>query len=304
MAFRASYLDLKDSGELAERAQALREIVRWCRLCPRECRVDRSHGVLGYCRAGETARVASHNAHHGEEPPISGTRGSGTIFLAYCTMRCVFCQNFPISQLGNGRDVSDEELAGLFLALQKRGCHNLNFVTPTHYLHAIVSALDIAAERGFHLPIVYNTSGYERVETLRLLDGIVDVYLPDMKYANNDTARRLSDAGGYVERNLEAVREMHRQVGDLEVGDDGLARRGLLVRHLMLPGIESDTLVVLDRLRTEVSATAWVSLMSQYFPAHRAAAMEGMDRRIAPEAYQEAVEWMEGSSLNGWTQPI
>jgi len=219
-------------------------------------------------------------------------------------MRCVYCQNFPISQLGHGREVSDEELAGMFLELQRRGCHNLNLVTSTHYLHAFASALDIAARRGFRLPVVYNSSGYERAATLRLLEGLIDIYMPDMKYAGNETARRWSDAGDYVERNLEAVCEMHRQVGDLELDEDGLARRGLLVRHLMLPGVESDTLVVLERLRAEVSATATVSLMSQYFPAWRADRMPPLDRRVDRSAYEAAVDWLESSTLQGWSQPI
>lgn len=302
--WRASYLDLAASGELARRARALGEMARACRLCPRECGVDRLAGQRGYCGAGARAKVASHNAHHGEEPPISGSRGSGTIFFAHCTMRCAFCQNFPISQLGHGRDARREELAEMMLTLQRRGCHNLNLVTPTHYLHAFAAALEIAVARGFDLPVVYNTSGYERVATLRLLEGIVDIYMPDMKYVSERAAREWSDAPDYVARNLEAVREMHRQVGGLKVDAEGIARRGLLVRHLMLPGIEDDTIRVLERLRDEVSATTWVSLMSQYFPAHHAHRMAPLDRRIDCDAYARAVEWLESTTLQGWSQPL
>jgi putative pyruvate formate lyase activating enzyme len=299
-----AYAGLAETGELGRRADALRVIVLSCELCPRRCRVDRAAGNLGYCRAGAQASVASHNAHHGEEPPVSGTRGSGTVFFAHCTMRCLYCQNFPISQLGHGRQATAEELANYYLDLQRRNCHNLNLVTPTHYAHAIVAALAIAAEKGFRLPIVYNTSGYERVEILRLLDGVVDVYMPDMKYADPATARLYSDAPDYVERNLEAVREMQRQVGDLVCDDQGGARRGLLVRHLVLPGAEGDGIKVLQTLRDWVSPTAYISLMSQYFPAHKAHANPPLDRRVDMRAYRKVVQWVEESTLRGWIQPI
>ena len=309
-----AYLELHESGELARRAEALRESARACRLCPRECGVDRSAGERGYCGAPWGAKVASHNAHHGEEPPISGSRGSGTVFFAHCTMHCLFCQNYPISQLGHGREVSDRELAGFFLELQRRKCHNLNLVTPTHVAHAFVSALEIAAGDGFRLPVVYNTSGYERLETLGLLDGIVDIYMPDIKYGNPEKALRYSDAGDYVERNLEALEEMQRQVGDLEMwgsgaeegapGEPGIARRGLLVRHLVLPGSEEESVGVLKKLRDRVSDRAYVSLMSQYFPAHKALERPPLDRRVDPATFRRVAEWVESTDLRGWIQSV
>ncbi|MBN1867897.1 radical SAM protein [Candidatus Sumerlaeota bacterium] len=298
------YLALARSGELERRAQGLRLRIRACDLCPRRCGVDRSAGALGYCGGGERACVASHNAHHGEEPPISGTRGSGTVFFAHCTMRCKYCQNYPISQLGHGREMSDLELARCFLDLQKRGCHNLNLVTPTHYSHAFLSALIVAVEEGFRLPIVYNTSGYESVEILRILDGVVDVYMPDMKYSDPDLARRYSDAPDYVERNVEAVREMQRQVGDLVLDDEGAARKGVLVRHLVMPGDEDDSIDALRALSSEISPTAYVSLMSQYFPAYKAVETPPLDRRVDPVAYGRVVEWMASTDLRGWIQPL
>jgi len=298
------YLALYESGELIRRAEALRERARACALCPRRCGVDRSAGQTGFCRAGWNARVASHNAHTGEEPPISGTRGSGTVFFSFCTLRCIFCQNYPISQLGNGREVSDEELAGYFLALQKMQCHNLNLVTPTHYLHAIISALALAVEKGFRLPIVYNTSGYESLDTLRLLAAIVDVYLPDIKYGDPAKAKAYSSAPDYIEHNLPALREMLRQVGHLACDDDGLARHGLIVRHLVLPGAEHESIAILERLCDEVSPTTHVSLMSQYFPAHQAPHTPPLDHRIDPVAYHDLVDWIETTDLRGWVQPL
>ena len=263
-----SYLALAQTGELARRAEAWRALASPCRLCPRKCGVDRAAGELGFCRGGILASVSSCNAHHGEEPPISGHRGSGTVFFAHCTMRCKFCQNFPISQLGHGAEVTDAELAERFLMLQRMKCHNLNLVTPSHYLHAIAAALVLAVQKGFRLPIVYNCSGFESVEALRLADGIVDIYMPDMKYADPKKAALYSDAPGYVDANIPALQEMQRQVGDLVCDEDGVARRGLLVRHLVLPGAEEDSIQVLRILHDQVSPTLYLSLMSQYFPAH------------------------------------
>jgi putative pyruvate formate lyase activating enzyme len=298
-----SYLRLAESGELDRRAKALAALAEKCELCPRRCGVRRREGQAGYCRAGYQARVASHNVHRGEEPPISATQGSGTVFFAHCTMRCLFCQNYPISQLGNGSDTDDRELAEMFLGLQRRGCHNLNLVTPTHYAHAFVGALAIAVEGGFHLPIVYNTSGYERVEVLRLLDGIVDIYMPDIKYGNPALASQYSDAVDFIDRNIEALREMHAQVGELTLDDEGVALRGLLVRHLVLPGAEEDSIAVLKMLCDEVSPRAHVSVMSQYFPANRAPDTPPLDRRVDPAAYEKVVQWVESTDLRGWLQP-
>jgi putative pyruvate formate lyase activating enzyme len=302
--FQPSYLALAQTGELNRRAEALRALASPCRLCPRRCGVDRAAGELGFCRAGILASVSSCNAHHGEEPPISADRGSGTVFFAHCTMRCRFCQNFPISQLGHGVEITDATLAERFLMLQDMGCHNLNLVTASHYLHAVVSALAVAVEKGFRLPIVYNCSGFESLEALRLADGVIDIYMPDMKYADPKKATLYSDAPGYVAANLPALQEMQRQVGDLVCDDEGIARHGLLVRHLVLPGAEEDSLDVLHTLHDEVSPELHVSLMSQYFPAHKAHETPPLDRRIDPDAYQRVVARMEELGLNGWVQPM
>ncbi|MFP4581686.1 MAG: radical SAM protein [Candidatus Sumerlaeia bacterium] len=299
-----SYVGLMESGALRRRAEILHERLRACDLCPRLCGVNRLEGELGFCRSGSEARVSSCNRHTGEEPPISGTGGSGTVFLSNCTMRCIFCQNFPISQQGHGKVLSDSELAGRFLMLQKMGVHNLNFVTPTHFSAAIARAICIAAEKGLRLPIVYNTSGYERVEVIRMLEGIVDIYMPDAKYINPQLAKKYSDAPDYVEHNLPALQEMQRQVGDLKFDEQGMARRGLLIRHLVLPGAPDDSIAILKMIRDQVSPHAFVSLMSQYFPAHRAHEVEPMDRRLQPEEYEKVLAWMEDSSLDGFVQNI
>ncbi|MFW6303236.1 MAG: radical SAM protein [Candidatus Sumerlaeota bacterium] len=297
-------MELYEDGALEERGRHLSENAKDCRLCPRQCRVDRSAGQLGYCGAPWRASVASANVHHGEEPPISGSKGSGTVFFAHCTMRCVFCQNYPISQLGHGKVVDNEQLARRFLELQKRGVHNLNLVTPTHYVHAFVSALAIAVERGFRLPVVYNTSGYEALETLRLLDGIVDIYMPDIKYSDPRLAREYSDAPDFIERNLGALAEMYHQVGNLQINEEGLAVSGILVRHLVLPGAEEDSFRCLGLLQKTVAPDCYLSLMSQYFPANKAADMAPLNRRIDPEMYDRLVDWVEESELRGWIQPI
>jgi putative pyruvate formate lyase activating enzyme len=301
---KPSYLILAENGELQKRAERLREKYGHCDLCPRLCRVDRNGGQLGYCKSGALASVASAHPHHGEEPPISGPRASGTVFFDHCTLRCVYCQNFRISQWESQHEISDVELAERYLALQAEGCHNLNWVTPTHYLPSAVSALCLAVEQGFDLPLVYNCSGYERVETLRLLDGIVDIYLPDCKYSDSQKAARYSDAPNYMEVNLAALREMHRQVGRLLLDDDGVAFRGLLVRHLVLPGAADDSVKVLQMLADEIAPRLDVSVMSQYFPIHRAKEFSPLDRRVTSEEYALVVNWMAQSALRGFVQPL
>jgi putative pyruvate formate lyase activating enzyme len=298
-----SYMALYESGELERRAREVRALLSHCELCPRWCGIDRLAGKIGYCRSGVEAQVASHNVHHGEEPPISGTKGSGTVFFSHCTMRCLFCQNYPISQLGVGAVEDDEHLASMFLELQRRGCHNLNLVTPTHCLSAFLNALVIAIGNGFRLPIVYNTSGYERVEILHYLDGVVDVYLPDIKYLNRETSKRYSDAENYIDANLLAVREMYRQVGELELDASGLAHRGIIIRHLVLPGEVEQSIRILETIAEEISPTVHVSLMSQYFPAHKAPETPPLDRRLTEEEYDKVVEYLETTDLQGWVQP-
>jgi putative pyruvate formate lyase activating enzyme len=299
-----SYLRRHATGELAQRIERARRILEHCTLCPRDCGVDRLAGEKGYCRAGAEPVVASWNAHHWEEPPISGTRGSGTIFFTHCTGRCLFCQNYPISQLGVGQQVSIERLGEMMLELQERGCHNINLVTPTHWMPQILSALPGAIAGGLCLPLVYNCSGYEGLEALRLLDGVVDVYLPDSKYAADAVARRLSGFRGYVKSNRAALREMYRQVGpELVLDQDGMAVRGMIVRHMVLPMGLAGTAQVLEWIARELSPDVYISLMSQYFPAYRAVDDPALGRRITPEEYLEALSAFDAAGLEqGWRQ--
>jgi putative pyruvate formate lyase activating enzyme len=287
--FVPAYVALLESGALAARAQEALDRLADCDLCARLCHVDRNAGIEGaVCRTGRYARVYSFGAHHGEEDCLRGTRGSGTIFFSWCNLRCVFCQNWEISQKGLGREVEAGELASMMLALQAQGCHNINLVTPSHVVAQIVEAVAVAAPRGLRLPLVYNTGGYDSPAALRLLDGIVDIYMPDMKYGDSRLARRYSKVRDYVEVNEAAVVAMHRQVGDLQIGPDGVARRGLLVRHLLLPQNIAGTDHVLGFLAREVSPDTYLNLMDQYYPCYRADEYPELARRITAAEYAEA----------------
>lgn len=287
--FIPAYIALLESGTLAARTQEALDHLADCDLCARLCHVNRNAGIEGaVCRTGRYARVYSFGAHHGEEDCLRGTRGSGTIFFSWCNLCCVFCQNWEISQKGLGREVEAVELADTMLALQAQGCHNINLVTPSHVIAQIIEAVAVAAPRGLRLPLVYNTGGYDSPEALRLLDGIVDIYMPDMKYGDSRLARRYSKVRDYVEVNEAAVREMHRQVGDLQIGPDGIARRGLLVRHLLLPQNIAGTDHVLDFLSREVSPDTYLNLMDQYHPCYRADEYPELARRITATEYAEA----------------
>lgn len=298
------YLPLHRSGELSRLIEAAYSLLAPCRLCPRECGVDRLSGEEGFCRSGAVPKVASWTLHPWEEPPISGTRGSGTIFFSGCTGRCLFCQNYPISQLGVGNVVTVERLAEMMIELQQRGAHNINLVTPTHFVPQILAALPLAIEMGLHLPLVYNSSGYESVEVLRLLDGVVDVWLPDAKYAADDIARQLSGFPHYVVDNRTALREMYRQVGDeLLLDNEGLARRGLIIRHMVLPGGLAGSREVLNWIASELSPRLHVSLMAQYFPAYRAVDHPLLGRKLTAEEYEEALAAFDEAGLErGWCQ--
>jgi len=293
-------------AELEKRVEAAYRLLESCRVCPRECGVNRlKNDKLGFCRSGLNPVISSVSPHHGEEPPLSGTKGSGTIFLTNCNLRCAYCQNYPISQLGNGTERTPGELACQMIWLQEQGCHNLNLVTPTHFMPQILKALGVARERGFNLPIVYNTSGYESLEALRMLDGIVDIYLPDMRYSDDSVARTYSAAPHYPEINRAAVKEMFRQVGNLVLDEDGIATRGLIVRHLILPNGLSGTEGVMKFLEEEISKDVYISLMSQYFPAYKAHEFNKLSRRITSEEYEEAYHIMQKYGLeNGWIQDI
>jgi putative pyruvate formate lyase activating enzyme len=291
-------------AELNDRIEAADRLLESCRLCPRECGVNRlKNDKLGFCRSGLAPVLSSVSPHFGEEPPLSGTRGSGTIFFTNCNLRCVYCQNYPISQMGNGEERTTGELACQMLWLQEQGCHNLNLVTPTHFVPQILKALDIAMQRGFNLPIVYNTSGYESLETLRLLADIVDIYLPDMRYSDDTAAMRYSLAPDYREINRAAIREMYRQVGNLVLDEQGIAKQGLIIRHLVLPENIAGTEKVMHFIAEEISKDVSISLMSQYFPAYRAREFKELNRRITAEEYEKACRIMQENGLeNGWVQ--
>jgi len=286
-----AYLPLLESGELARRVQRAVDSLADCALCGRECHVDRLNDPqpASYCHGGRLARVSSVFPHHGEENCLRGTRGSGTIFFSRCNLRCVFCQNFDISWQEQGREVDADELADMMLGLQDQGCHNVNFVTPSHVVPQILEGLLLAARRGLRLPLVYNTGGYDRVETLRLLDGVFDVYMPDLKFWDPAVSKELANAEDYRQVACAAVKEMHRQVGDLVVDAAGIARRGLLVRHLVMPGGLEETRRIMRFLAREISPDTFVNVMPQYRPEGFAYRYPSINRPLTPEEYEEAL---------------
>lgn len=294
---RPGYVALQTRGELAARAARGRARLSHCAVCPRHCAVDRAAGELGDCGVGARALVASCGAHHGEEAPLSGWRGSGTVFFAGCNLRCVFCQNHDISQGRAGREVDAPELAEMMLALQAQGCHNINWVTPSHQVPQILEALALAAGRGLRLPIVYNSSAYDDLDTLRLLDGIVDVYLPDLKYMDRDNAERYSGVPDYPVIAQAALREMHRQVGDLVIDPSGIAVRGLLVRHLVLPGGLAGTAEAMRFIADAISRDTYVNLMDQYQPCFRAHEYPELARRVTAIELAEAARTARACDL-------
>lgn len=291
------YPELALSGELARRANdAVKSLAR-CLVCPEACGVDRMAGQAGRCRAGRLARISSYGPHFGEERPLVGQGGSGTIFFAYCNLRCVFCQNYDISHLGQGEEVSAAELSQIMLSLQEDGCENVNLVTPTHYVPQILEALELAAEAGLEVPLVYNTGSYECMETLRLLDGVVDIYLPDTKYADRETARKYSGIDDYPARMYASLKEMYRQVGELQLDARGVATRGLIVRHLVMPGGLAGTVEIMRFIAEELSPRTYVNLMDQYYPAFRTGEFPEINRRVNRQEFREAVETARTSGL-------
>ncbi len=287
-----AYLQLFESGELARRVTRAIDSLSDCALCGRQCHADRSQqgDEKSYCHGGRQAVVSSAAPHHGEEDSLRGWAGSGTIFFAHCNLRCVFCQNFDISFEGRGRAVGPRQLAEMMLALQNSGCHNVNFVTPSHVVPQILEGLLVAAGRGLHLPIVYNTGGYDWLDTLRLLDGVVDIYMPDLKFWDEDLSGHLANAPDYHEVACRAVKEMHRQVGDMLLDKQGLARRGLLVRHLVMPGGLEDTRRIMRFLARELSPDTLVNVMPQYHPAGYAHRYPAINRPLEIEEYRKALD--------------
>jgi putative pyruvate formate lyase activating enzyme len=296
--FEPAYLELCRSGELKHRVAQAYARLEACDICARECAVNRRLGAEGAgCHTGERAVVSSAGPHFGEESPLVGSGGSGTIFFSWCNLRCQFCQNAEISQLGYGHEAEPEDLARMMLGLQSQGCHNINFVSPSHVVPQILAGLLIAAEAGLRLPLVYNTGGYDSLKTLALLDGVVDIYMPDMKYADADVARRFSKVGNYPAVNQAAVQEMHRQVGDLTMDKRGVAQRGLLVRHLVLPAGLAGTAEVVRFLRDEISPDTYINVMAQYRPCYRAHELPPLDRNITSQEYARAVHLAQEAGL-------
>ena len=288
--YEPAYLALRDNNQLTGRAEQASKHLEDCDLCARYCRVNRKQSIKGaVCRTGELAVVHSYGPHHGEEDPLRGWRGSGTIFFSWCNLRCVFCQNWDISQKGMGRETTPQQLAGMMLDLQQQGCHNINFVSPSHVVAQIIAAVAIAADNGLHLPLVYNTGGYDSLEALALLDGMIDIYMPDMKYGDPAMARQYSKVRDYTERNFAAVKEMHRQVGDLVTDENGVALQGLLVRHLVLPGNIAGTQDIVDFIAKEISIDTYINIMDQYHPCYRADEYPAVNRPITRREYQAAI---------------
>ena len=298
-AYRQAY----HSGRLNQLAEEATKMLESCCLCPHRCQVNRLKNQKGRCRTGLLPRVFSFMPHHGEEPPVSGERGSGTIFFSGCNMRCVYCQNYQFSQLDEGKDVDFTELADFMLRLQEMGCHNLNLVTPTHVLAQILKSLQIAVSNGLEIPIVYNTGGYELTQVIKLLDGIVDVYLADMRYSDNLMAVKYSQAEDYPLYNQEAVKEMQRQVGVAKINAAGIIEKGLIIRHLVLPNNVSQTEQIMKFIAEELCPDTYISLMSQYFPCYRAGEFKEISRRITFQEYAGAEKAMQKYGLNnGWIQ--
>ena len=287
--FTPAYLRLPPNI-LSDNVREAEEILKECTVCPRECRVDRTSDQQGFCRTGDKPFISSYGPHFGEEKPLVGRFGSGAIFMGNCNLGCLFCQNYSISHLGEGIEISFEKLADIMLSLQKEGCHNINFVTPTHQMPMILRSLLIASEKGLNIPVVYNCGGYESLHAIEILDGIVDIYMPDFKYRDPAMALKYSKAEDYPQSAMTAIKEMHRQVGDLVTDQRGIAMRGLLVRHLVLPEGIAGTSGVVKFLAEEISKNTYINVMDQYHPCFKAFDHPPLNRRITPQEYADAVQ--------------
>jgi putative pyruvate formate lyase activating enzyme len=301
--FEPAYIKTFESGLLKEKIRKAYRLLSSCVLCPRRCKVNRLAGEKGICKTGRLALVGSYNAHFGEEDPLVGSWGSGTIFFTYCNLLCIFCQNFDISHEGYGQEVSDDQLAGIMLALQKRGCHNINFVTPSHVVPQILSAVAIAVPAGLAVPLVFNTGGYDSVATLKLIEGVFDIYMPDFKFWDSAVAERVCQAKDYPEVARKALIEMYRQVGDLKIDDSGIARRGLLIRHLVLPEGLAGTRGIMRFIARKVSTNSYVNVMSQYRPCGRAAEVEALNQHLNVKDYHWAVEAAKEEGITRLDRP-
>ncbi len=288
--FEPVYIQTFKAELFPEKIEKAFQMLEKCHLCPRNCAVNRLEGERGVCKAGYLPEVSSYSPHFGEERPLVGFHGSGTIFMTHCNLRCLFCQNYSISHLGEGQEISFERLAKIMIELQKIGCHNINFVTPTHYVPQILKALVIAIEKGLSVPLVYNTGGYDSVETLELLDGVFDIYMPDLKYSSSEIAQTYSQAADYPQAVRLAFKEIHRQVGDLIIDERGIALRGLLVRHLVLPQESAGTKEAMHFLASEISKNTYLNVMDQYYPCGSIDPKSPLSRRITINEFNEAIE--------------
>jgi putative pyruvate formate lyase activating enzyme len=296
MSFKPSYIKLSKKI-LKDKIRSAEEILKNCTLCPRNCKVDRSAGETGFCGTGDRPYISSWNPHFGEEAPLVGNQGSGTIFMTHCNLGCLFCQNWTISHKDKGNIYSFEEVADIMMTLQKYGCHNINLVTPTHQVPMILRSLEIAIDKGLKVPLVYNCGGYESVETLKILDGIIDIYMPDFKYADSGPAKEYSNAEDYPSVVKETIKAMHRQVGDLVVDNNDIALKGLLVRHLVLPEGLAGTEKIVKFLVEEVSPDTYTNIMAQYYPCYKAQDHPPLDRRITNAEYRKAVKAARDAGL-------
>jgi len=308
MSFTPSYIKLFESGELNQRAEKVLQILESCSSCPHNCEIDRTHGEVGTCKSGELPIVSSYTAHFGEEPVLSGTKGAGNIFFGNCNLRCMFCQNFEISQnwkVEKQHEISFELLADIMIELQSRDCHNIGLVSPTHFSAQILKSISLAVEKGLHIPIIYNSNGYDSVEMLKLYNGVIDIYLPDFKYGDNQFAKTYSNADNYFDHAKKAIKEMFNQVGDELIYDGDVAVRGLIIRHLVLPNGLAESEKVFQFIAEELSPNVHISLMSQYFPANKAYKDILINRKLRFSEYEKAVGLMEKYGLhNGWIQEM
>lgn len=293
-----SYIRLYEKGELSKRIETALKTLESCSICPRECGVNRLEGEEGYCKTGRLCKVASFNTHFGEEAPLVGNYGSGTIFLSSCNLLCSFCQNYDISHLNDGIKLEPGQIAAMMIQLQDRGCHNINFVTPTHVVPQILEALPNAIESGLNIPLVYNSGGYDKKESIEMLDDIFDIYMPDFKFWDNKWAKLYCDAQEYREYAVSSIREMHRQVGDLIIDEDGIAERGLLIRHLVMPEKIAGTKDVMEYLADNISKNTYVNVMDQYRPCGRVHEDKSIGRRLTAIEYKKAVETAKRAGLN------
>lgn len=298
-----SYLALYESGELDKRIEEAYKRLERCNLCPRNCGVNRLREEKGFCQIGRKAVISSYGAHFGEEAPLVGINGSGTIFITSCNLGCIFCQNYEISHWRVGEEVDDEEFAKIMLYLQARGCHNINIVTPSHIVPQLLSALKVAIERGLRLPLVYNTSAYDSLDTLRLLDGVVDIYMPDAKFADRNVSKEFCNAPDYPQVMKQAIKEMHRQVGDLVINEEGIAVRGLLVRHLVMPEGLAGTEEICRFIAKEISPHTYINIMAQYRPCYKAVGHPKIGRRITRKEFESALEIAKKAGLYRFDEP-